>query len=156
MKRIMMAGLGLLMVVAIDAKIPGVTAASPQIAQTSTPYACSGALQGYVRTSLYMERNMAQPGQKPRPITDKQWQKFMREVLVQHLPEGGTVLENYGWWRDPKGVMSGGKGVTVIVSAPVAQAAAHREAVHAVVEEMKRRFQQQSVLWEEDAVCSAF
>lgn len=126
-----------------------------QQAQTNTARpvvaTCAAALQPYMKTTLYFER----PGSLTK-ARQRKWQAFIREVLVQHFPEGGTIMENIGWWRDPEGKVAGGRGNTLVVLAPPDKAAEHRRAVAAVVAEIRRRYQQQSVLWEESWVCAGF
>lgn len=120
-------------------------------AKPSVGTSCASALQPYIKTTLYFERpgSLTTAGQR-------KWQAFIREVLVRHFPDGGTILENIGWWRDPDGKVAGGRGNTLIVLGAPEKVAEHRRAAAAVVAEIKKRYQQQSVLWEESAVCASF
>lgn len=143
-------------VLLLGAVLSGDMAAGDQQAQTETgrpPVAmtCAGALQPHIKTTLYLER----PGSLTK-AGQRKWQVFIREVLLQHFPDGGTILDNVGWWRDPDGKLGGGRGNTLIVLSPPEKLADHRRAVAAVVGEIKKRYQQQSVLWEESAVCAGF
>lgn len=143
-------------VLMLGALLGGDAEAWQQAAQTDTAKptvaaACPSALQPYIKTTLYFERpgSLTKPGQR-------KWQAFIREVLLQHLPDGGTILDNVGWWRDPDGKVAGGRGNTLIVLGPPDRAGDHRRAVATVVAEIKKRYQQQSVLWEESWVCAGF
>ena len=107
--------------------------------------ACAAPLQPYLRTALYTGA-----------IADTGWQRFVSEVLVQHFPAGGSAFENTGWWRRPNGTLYRNVGKTLVVLAPATEADAHRTAVRAVIAEFKRRFNHQSVGWEEDRVCAGF
>lgn len=106
---------------------------------------CPAPLVPHLRTALYTGA-----------IPDTAWQKFMAEVLVQHFPAGGSVFENTGWWRRPNGTLYRNAGKTLVILAPVADTEAHRAAVRVVIAEFKRRFNQQSVGWEEGRVCAGF
>jgi hypothetical protein len=142
-------GMGLLLVIAAATGRNGARVDASQ-AQAVSGFACGERLMPYVQTSLFLDRS------GPKRISDKDWERFKQETLVQEFPAGGTVLENSGWWRASDGRIEGGKGFTVLLLAPLTDAGRHRASVERVVDVMKRKFQQKSVLREETTVCAVF
>lgn len=115
----------------------------------SDTVSCPADLRPYVRTSLYMGTS--------RYFAGDGWKRFTEEVLVKHLPAGGSIIENEsGWWRRPDGSTAMGGGRLLIVLAPVSEMNEHRAGVRAVIQEIKRVTGHLSVGWEEDRLCAAF
>lgn len=120
----------------------------------SRPAACAPPLAPYLRTSLYFDRaNTRDPS---RPFDEGEWGRFITEVLVQHLPNGGTIFDNTGWWRRPNGTTFRGIGRTLLILAPLADSSAHRAGALAVVDAIKSRYGHQLVIREEARVCAQF
>jgi hypothetical protein len=115
----------------------------------SDPTPCPPDLEPYVRTTLYMGSS--------RYFAGDGWKRFTEEVLIKHLPAGGTVIENTsGWWRRPDGSTATGGGRLLVVLAPASEVSAHREGIRSVIKEIKRVTGHLSVGWEEDRLCAAF
>ena len=133
------------LIAAVFAGSTGCVVARTEVASPRPVSSCPAPLETHLRTALYTGA-----------IPDTAWQRFVGEVLVQHFPAGGSVFENTGWWRRPNGTLYRNSGKTLVILAPVRDTEAHRTAVRAVIAEFKRRFNQQSVGWEEDRVCAGF
>jgi len=76
-------------------------------------------------------------------VTDKRWTAFLAREVTPRFPDGLTVFDAYGQWRDTRRkrvVREQSKVVRIITSDADAQAK-----IDAVVEAYKRRFRQQSV-----------
>jgi hypothetical protein len=76
-------------------------------------------------------------------VTDKRWTAFLAREVTPRFPDGLTVFDAYGQWRDGKRktiVREQSKIVRIITTDADAQAK-----IDAVVEAYKRRFHQQSV-----------
>ena len=118
------------------------------------PSLCSAPLSEYLRTSIYLDRsNTRDP---VRPFSEEEWYRFIDEVLIRHLPNGGTVFDNTGWWRRANGTTFRGIGRTLVILAPAADSVAHRAGAVAVVDAIKNRYGHQVVIREEARVCAQF
>jgi hypothetical protein len=116
---------------------------------TGPAESCPATLVAYVRTTLYLGTS--------RYFIGDGWKRFTEEVLVKHLPAGGTVVETEsGWWRRPDGSTAMGGGRMLIVLAPMTEIAIHRTGIQAVIAEIKRVTGHLSVGWEEAHVCAGF
>lgn len=110
---------------------------------------CPANLRQYVRTTLYIGNS--------RYFANDGWKRFTEEVLVKHLPGGGSVIENEsGWWRRPDGSTAMGGGRLLIVLAPMSEITTHRTGIQEVIAEIKRVTGHLAVGWEEDHLCAAF
>jgi hypothetical protein len=110
---------------------------------------CPINLRPYVRTTLYIGNS--------RYFAGDGWKQFTEDVLVKHLPAGGSVIENdSGWWRRPDGSTAMGGGRLLIILAPMNEITTHRAGIQAVIAEIKRVTGHLSVGWEEDRLCATF
>lgn len=139
----------LVMVLAANASYPAV---EPE--KKAPTLTCVEGLKPFLRTTLYTDRsNRNSPTGK---LNDAEWQAFVDDVLLKHFRRGGTVYSNIGWWQRPNGTVGGGPGHTIVVLAPAEEVTARREAVKAVINEIKTRHGHLSVGWEESWVCAGF
>ena len=77
-------------------------------------------------------------------VTETQWRQFLAGEVTPRFPDGLTVLDAAGQWRDQKSnrvVRERSKVVMIIMPAD----AAAQERIDAIVAAYKRRFRQQSV-----------
>ena len=119
-----------------------------------SPLSCVAPLQPYLRVDLYTDKsNRNAPSGR---LTDEEWKTFIEEVLVPNFPDGGTILENAGWWRRPNGTTFHGLGRTLVILIPTDAVQPDRASVRAVIAEIKKRYGPSSVGWEEKWVCAAF
>ena len=111
------------------------------------PCAASGIV--FTRTTLYF--GLARPA---GTISEKQWKAFLREEVTLRFPEGFTVWEAQGQWRDGGGQITRERSKVLLLvhsdTTPV------RDSIASLIASYKRRFQQESVLWETAMVCAAF
>jgi hypothetical protein len=79
------------------------------------------------------------------------WNDFVETVVAPRFPDGFTVLDGRGRWRDPKsGAVAREDSKVLLILHPGGADAARR--IDAIVEAYKRRFRQRSVLrWESPA-----
>jgi hypothetical protein len=89
---------------------------------------------------LYFGRNMGDTA----TVSDSAWAGFVRDVLTPNFPDGATVWDAAGQWRDPTGQTVREKSFVVELVHFVTPDVEAR--VLRVVDSYKRRFAQQSVL----------
>ena len=107
--------------------------------------ACGPGLSGGAAIDLYF-------GGSPDAAA---WRSFVAESLIREFPEGSTTVDAEGTWlsrRQGRTLVERSKLVTLIV--PDARAA--EPGVGRLIADYKRRFDQDSVLRVERAVCFAF
>jgi hypothetical protein len=77
-------------------------------------------------------------------VTDVQWQRFINEAVTPSFPDGFTVLDGHGQWRNAEGLLE--RETTRVLEIVHDQNPFTRERVHALANDYKRRFAQRSVL----------
>ena len=111
--------------------------------------ACAPSGIPYTRTTLYF--GLARPA---GTISEKQWKAFVREEVTSRFPQGFTIWEAQGQWQSADGHI--GRERSKVLLLVHAGTAAVRDTITQLIESYKRRFQQESVLWETAMVCAAF
>jgi hypothetical protein len=110
---------------------------------------CAPTGRAYTRTTLYF--GLTRPA---GTITDRQWNSFVRDEVSTRFPEGFTVWQADGQWRAADGRVNQERAkVLLVVHSNTPEV---RDTLISLVESYKKRFQQESVLWESAAVCAAF
>jgi hypothetical protein len=88
-------------------------------------------------------------------VADGDWDDFVGRSIVPRFPDGMTVFDAAGSWRDPRTGRTASEASKVLrLIVPDARTAA--PATQAVIDDYKKRFAQQSVLRVEQRVCHAF
>ena len=77
-------------------------------------------------------------------VTESRWTQFLAEEVTPRFPDGLTVLDGAGQWRDEKRKLITRERSKVVMIA-VAEHAALQEKIDAIVAAYKQRFRQQSV-----------
>lgn len=118
--------------------------------QASAPLSCKAGDQ-MVETQLFFGQT------KPNGATlsARSWQGFVDREIVPRFPEGFTVLDGAGFWRNraTQRTISEKSKVVVRLHPPSAEADA---AIGAVVDAYKTQFEQESVLRTDRATCAQF
>jgi Protein of unknown function (DUF3574) len=88
-------------------------------------------------------------------VSEAAWSRFLAREITPRFPDGLTVLDAAGQWRDPVGgrlVREPGKMVIIVTAddAPVG------DRIAAIVAAYKQRFRQRSVGVISRSVCAAF
>ena len=117
-------------------------------AQPGTPPVCTAPLKPAVAIDLYFGRDKPSGGE----VTDAEWGAFVTEVVTSRFPDGLSVFDSSGQYREPNGriVRERSKRLVVIVF----EAPAHKAKVIEIVEAYKQRFGQYSVFRVEQPVCA--
>ena len=94
----------------------------------------------WVKTELYF--GMTRPG--GGEITGEEWDGFLEKEITPRFPDGLTVLDAHGQWRDTSGAIIREKTKLLIL---LHEKSPDRErAVEEIVRLYKERYQQESVL----------
>ncbi len=101
--------------------------------------ACRAPLRPMLIVDLYFGRNGPHGG-----VTEKRWSRFLAQEVAPRFPDGLTVLDGAGQWREAayKRVI---RERTKVVTIAVAAADSVYERIAAVTDAYKRRFHQKSV-----------
>jgi hypothetical protein len=112
---------------------------------------CPLPAKSMVRAELLFGRNIG----GRLGVTERKWTRFLAREIAPRFPDGLTVLDGTGQWRDPdRGVTVHERSKIVIVVTP--DDSASRERLLAVIDAYKRRFRQKSVGLVTRPVCAAF
>jgi hypothetical protein len=134
------------------AQSPPPAAPAEPAAVAPAPYVCIlPAEQRMLVAELFFGRNI-----KGRaPLTEAEWSVFAAEVITANFPDGFTVFDGNGQWRNPQtGTISRDPTKILLVAAKRSPDLAHR--LQAVIDAYKTRFRQQSVGIITRDSCAAF
>jgi hypothetical protein len=117
-------------------------------AQPGAPPVCTAPLKPAVAIDLYFGRDKPAGGE----VTDAEWGAFVTEVVTSRFPDGLSIFDSSGQYREPTGriVRERSKRLVVIVF----DSPAHKAKVIEIVEAYKQRFGQYSVFRVEQPVCA--
>ena len=87
--------------------------------------------------------------------SDAHWKRFLARAVTPRFPDGLTVYQTTGQWRDPQGRIRRERSRVLRIIVPNDDEAV-RQKVTAVVEAYKREFRQTSVGIITREVCAAF
>ncbi len=90
------------------------------------------------------------------PVTDTEWARFMAEVVTPAFPDGLTVLDGAGQWRNAAGQISREDSKVLLLVLPGQDQATAAARLHPVTAAWKARFAQESVLTVFRAGCAGF
>ena len=114
------------------------------------PLGCRSDERAMVRDTLYFGASIPGGG----AVDASAWQQFAADTLTAAFPQGYSVVDAHGVWRD-----AGGRSTqedSRIVSIVHADTASIAQAVRQVAATYRERFHQESVLRERAAVCAQF
>lgn len=89
------------------------------------------------------------------PVSDAQWTDFVAAVLARDFPDGFTVSDGNGEWRDPKS-RKVVREQTKIVTIAASRSPDFAKKLQDVTDAYRARFHQQSVGLATYDVCAAF
>src|SRR4029453_4749948 len=102
---------------------------------------CGATSASQVRTTLYFGRT------RPKgSVSELEWQMFLRDEVTQRFPAGLTVWGGEGQGRTAPGTRDHEESKVLLLVHP--DTAAARQSVQAVIEAYRKKFEQESVLWE--------
>ncbi len=108
-------------------------------AQTDRP-TCAEGTEHFVKYELFMGRN----SQSGEVVDDAAWTTFLEDSVTPRFPDGLTVLDAEGQWRDSAGLVQMERSKLLVVLVPPGDEG--MRLIGEVSDEYKRRFSQESVL----------
>ncbi len=118
----------------------------------ATPEACPAGAGPATIAEAYFGRNV-----KGRaPVTDAEWARFMADTVTPAFPDGLTVLDGTGQWRNAAGRISREDSKVLLLVLPGQDQAAASARLQPVTAAWKARFAQESVLTIFRAGCAGF
>jgi hypothetical protein len=125
------------------AALSGCAAPTPEQPTTSSsaPYACLlPSEQRMLVAELFFGRTIKGRG----PLTDAEWAKLAADTITQNFPDGFTVFDGEGQWRNP-GTGQIGREPTKILLVAAKRTPELSGRISAVIDAYKMQFHQQSV-----------
>jgi hypothetical protein len=116
----------------------------PQVAASM----CAAPLKPAVEVDLYFGGDAG----NGRSVSEAEWAAFMAEEVTPRFPNGLSVIDVAGQYREPSGRMVREKTKLIVVV--IFDAPAHLTKVLAVIDAYHRRHNQNSVFRTEHAVCA--
>ena len=115
-----------------------------------TPMACAPGTGPMTKYELFLGQNIGTMGR----VSDEDWRRFLTEVVTPRYPDGFTVLNAAGQWRDPMGnvIQEDSRNLVVIVRDPATELAK----ITAIRDTYKTRFRQDAVLFVQSQICAGF
>ncbi len=113
-------------------------------------FTCPDGSEAFVRYELFMGRS----GPDGEVVTDQEWDAFLEDTVTPRFPDGLTVLDAQGQWRDSEGQVLKERSKVLVILAPPGED--QRMLIDEVSDEYKRRFDQESVLEVESDTCVSF
>ena len=99
---------------------------------------------------LFLGQNIGQTGR----VSDDEWRGFLADEVTPRYPDGFTVLDAAGQWRDPVGTIIAERSRNLVLI--VRDAASELPKVAAIRESYKSRFRQDAVLFVQSQICAGF
>ena len=100
----------------------------------------------------YLGRNV----KSRAPVTDAEWARFITDTVTPAFPDGLTVLDGAGQWRNAAGQISREDSKVLLLVLPGQDKAAAAARLAPVTAAWKARFAQESVLTVVRAGCAGF
>jgi hypothetical protein len=135
-------------VLAVVIFVAGALAGTAVYAQRRPTDPQCGTASAQVRTTLYFGLS-----KQKGSVSELEWQMFLRDEVTTRFPEGLTVWEAEGQWRQSDGTIGHERSKVLLLVHPDTPAA--RTSVQSVIERYRKGFDQESVLWETARVCAA-
>jgi hypothetical protein len=111
-------------------------------AYAGAPVLRSHRAEKFVRTELYFGLTRSDKS----TLTDDEWSLFVDEIITPRFPDGFTVVDGKGQWRNKEGkIAKENSKVFILVYSRKERAAAGKK-IDEIREEYKKRFDQESVL----------
>lgn len=95
----------------------------------------------YVLERMYLGRNIGSTG----IVSDSSWTIFKREIITPNFPQGFTVTDGEGQWKDSTGVIIKEPTFILEIIHSTEDTYAYKSVIQ-IIEEYKTQFHQEAVL----------
>ena len=119
-------------------------------APSSAEMPCPDGSERYDEYRMFFGRNVGHA----EGVSDEEWRAFLADTVTPRFPDGLSVFDASGQWRDSEGGIVRERSKMVLILAEPSSDAARR--LDETAEEYKRKFSQESVLRVVDSACVAF
>lgn len=110
---------------------------------------CTDPLKPMLRAELFFGRTVGDRF----GVTDRLWQNYVDRELMPRFPDGFTVLDGRGHWREDDSIMREASKIVIVVAPDSIEL---RGRIDAAISVYTRQFKQKSVGLVTQAVCAAF
>ena len=111
---------------------------------------CPDETDQFVKYQLFMGRS----NQDGEVVDDAAWDVFLEDTVTPRFPDGLTVLDARGQWRDSEGKILKERSKLLVILAPPSDDG--MSLIDEISDEYERRFNQESVLRVIYDVCVSF
>ena len=111
---------------------------------------CPEGSDRYAEYQLLLGRSTPDGGE----VSDEQWAAFLADTVTPRFPDGLTVLDAAGQWRDSAGAIQRERSKLLWILAPPGDEA--QRLIDEISEEYERRFNQEAVLRILGNACASF
>lgn len=112
---------------------------------------CGTGTEPFVEYQLFMGRG----GVAGEVVSDEDWDEFLATSVTPRFPDGLTVIDGFGQWRDAAGQIKQER-TKILVLYAVGDESSLRADIDAISSEYEQRFDQESVLRVVDQACVSF
>ena len=111
---------------------------------------CVEGTEHFVKYELFMGRD----SQSGEVVSDEAWTAFLEDSVTPRFPDGLTVFDARGQWRNPEGLILKERSKVLVILAPPGEDG--MRLTGEIADEYKIRFSQESVLRVVSDVCATF
>jgi Protein of unknown function (DUF3574) len=131
------------------------TSCAPSPTTPSSPPAAFSCPLPAERAMLIAELFFGRGIKGREPLTDAEWAEFAAQTITPNFPDGFTVFDGEGQWRNPLTGYTAGSGTKILLVAAKREPDLARR-LSAVIDAYKARFHQRSVGLITRDSCAAF
>ena len=129
-----------------------VVAAAACVQSDSSPLACPGGWDQVTEYQLYFGRSDS--GGVPNAVSDEEWAQFLNDTVTPRFPDGLTVTDGAGQWRNDAGEILKERAKVLTLLVWPDDTALQR--LNEIAAEYERQFDQESVLLTSTQTCASF
>lgn len=98
--------------------------------------------ESYLKTDLFFGMDKGDG----TVVTDEEWDEFLKDKVTPRFPDGFTILESYGQYKDNSGKIVRERSRVIVILYPMNKRRSSSRKLEEIRNEYKKRFKQESVL----------